>query len=209
MRTGETSHHGGQSGDIHADEEAVRFGRAIIVASAAPILDQPVDAIVCPANRRGVMGVGLSGMVRMTGGIEIEREAMAHAPLTIGTAVETTAGDLAARGVRVILHAVVSDSLGSPTRADIVRRATVSALQAVDRGRLKSVAFPPLGSGLAAIGLTTMMVFTYMIDEIVAHLRRFTSRLERIVLVCRDQREVREIGAALREVRQDWDGLRG
>ena len=62
------------------DAAGVRFGRAILVASAEPILRQPVEAIVCPANARGVMGVGVAGAVRTAGGIDIERAAMAKAP---------------------------------------------------------------------------------------------------------------------------------
>lgn len=190
------------------DKDVVRFGRARLIASSRPILEHEVSSIVSPANRRGVMGVGIAGAIRMAGGIEIEREAMAQAPLGLGTAVATSAGLLEQRGVTIIIHAVVSDALGSPTRADIVRHATIAALRIADASRVKSIAMPPLGSGVASFDLTGAMVFALMIEEIVAHLRRFTSRLERVVLVCRDDREVREISNIMRAARELWDGLR-
>jgi O-acetyl-ADP-ribose deacetylase (regulator of RNase III) len=190
------------------DRDVVRFGRARLIASSRPILEHEVSSIVCPANRRGVMGVGIAGAIRMAGGIEIEREAMAKAPLGLGTAVATSAGLLEQRGVTIIIHAVVSDALGSPTRADIVRHATIAALRIADANRVKSIGMPPLGSGVASFDLTGAMVFALMIEEIVAHLRRFTSRLERVVLVCRDDREVREIRNIMRAARELWDGLR-
>jgi len=189
-------------------KDVVRFGRARLIASSHPMLEHEVSGVVSPANRRGVMGVGIAGAIRMAGGIEIEREAMAKAPLGLGTAVATGSGLLEQRGVTIIIHAVVSDALGSPTRADIVRHATIAALRIADANRLKSIAMPPLGSGAASLDLTGAMVFALMIEEIVAHLRRFTSRLERVVLVCRDDREAREIGNILREARELWDGLR-
>jgi O-acetyl-ADP-ribose deacetylase (regulator of RNase III) len=190
------------------DKNVVRFGRARLIASSRPILEHEVSSIVSPANRRGVMGVGIAGAIRTAGGIEIEREAMAQAPLGLGTAVATSAGLLEQRGVTIIIHAVVSDALGSPTRADIVRHATIAVLRIADANRVKSIAMPPLGSGVASFDLTGAMVFALMIEEIVAHLRRFTSRLERVVLVCRDDREVREISNIMRAARELWDGLR-
>ncbi|MGI8486114.1 MAG: macro domain-containing protein [Thermomicrobiales bacterium] len=188
-------------------EDAVRFGRALLIASARPILDHQVMAIATPANRRGAMGVGVAGAVRMAGGIEIEREAMAKAPLGLGTALATGPGMLGSRGVVEVIHAVVSDSLGSPTRAETIRQATAAVLQVADEARLKSIAMPPLGSGMAAQGLTEAMGFALMIEEMVAYLRRFSSRLERIVLVCGDAREVREVGKLLREARVLWGEL--
>lgn len=189
-------------------EHGIRFGRTLLTASACHLLDHHGEAIVCPSNRRGVMGVGLAGMIRQAGGAEIEREAMAQAPLAIGTAVSTTPGLLADRGVRIIVHAVVSDALGAPTRRDIVRKATSAALELSDRHRVKSVVIPPLGFGLGPGRLPTHVVSALMIEEIVAHLRRFTSRIERIVLVQHDSADVEEVVAAIREARALFWGLR-
>lgn len=188
-------------------EPGVRFGRTLVIPSADSIFSHGVEAIVTPANRRGVMGVGVAGQVRIQGGAEIEREAMALAPLIMGRAVVTSAGKLAEKGTKAIVHAVVSDALGTPTRENIVREATTAALEAADRHRLRSLVLPPLGSGPGPGRFGSDTVILVMTEELVAHLRRFTSRLDRIVLVCRDQREVRDLEHALIEARRLWWGL--
>jgi O-acetyl-ADP-ribose deacetylase (regulator of RNase III) len=189
------------------ETEGVRFGRTLIHPVAGPVLGHEVQAIVCPANRRGVMGAGIAGRIRMAGGIEIEREAMAHAPLTIGSAISTTAGSLDRKGVQFIIHAVVSDALGAPTRLDIVRHATTASLTEADRRRVKSLLLPPLGSGLGPGRLPAGTVAVAMIEEIVAYLRRFNCRLDRIALAQHDPREAEEIRRALIEARELWWGL--
>lgn len=190
------------------DEDGVRFGRTLLVAVVGGPVDQAVDVVVCSANRRGVMGVGVAGAIRLAGGAEIEREIMQHAPLTMGSAYTTSSGSLTELGIRYVVHGVVSSELGSPSREDVVRRATTSVLREVDRVRARSVAFPPLGAGFGPDKLTTHQVTLVMIEEIVAHVRRFTSRIERIALLCRDQREVRATHEALTEARVLWLGIR-
>jgi O-acetyl-ADP-ribose deacetylase (regulator of RNase III) len=190
------------------ESSGVRFGRTLIVPTIGDLFDQEVQAIVCPANRRGVMGAGIAGRVRLAGGIDIEREAMAQAPLAVGAAVSTGAGALAGRGVKAVIHAVVSDALGAPTRIDIVQSATAAALKEADRLRVRSLLMPPLGSGLGSGRLPSGTVSAAMIEEIVAHLRRFTCRLERIVLSQSDAREAETIRKALLEARGLWWGLK-
>lgn len=189
-------------------EPGVRFGRTVVIPSADSLFSHQVDAIVAPANRRGVMGVGTAGLVRLEGGQDIEREAMAHAPLILGTAVVTTSGKLAARGTRAIIHAVVADSLGSPTREQTIRDATTAVLEAADKARVRSLAMPALASGKVSSSLDDDAAFLVMIEELVAYLRRFTSRLDRVVLICHDEREVRALDHALAEARRMWWGLR-
>lgn len=189
-------------------EPGVRFGRTLVVASARSIFDHHVEAIITPANRRGVMGVGVAGQVRIQGGAGIEREAMAMAPLTMGSAVVTSAGKLAGQGTRAVVHAVISDALGTPTREHIVREATMAALAVADSHRLRSLVLPPLGKGPGPGRFGTDTVLLVMAEEVVTYLRRFTSRLDRIVLACRDAREARDLEHALTEARRLWWGLR-
>lgn len=191
------------------EQTGVRFGRTLVATSHADVLDHAVQAIACPANRRGVMGAGIAGALRLAGGIEIEREAMAQAPLTIGTAIATTSGSLSERGVRCVIHAIVSDALGAPTRRDIVAHATSSVLEQADRQRVKSLLIPPLGLGLGPGRLAGTAVTEVMIEEIIAHLRRFRSRLDTIVLHQQDQRESAFVREALEEARRLLWEVRG
>jgi O-acetyl-ADP-ribose deacetylase (regulator of RNase III) len=195
---------------VQVDESTgVRFGRTLIVPTTGDPLRQAVDGIVVPANRRGAMGAGFAGQVRLAGGGEVERAAMGLAPLTIGGAVATDGGKLADQGIKTIIHAVVSDALGAPTRLDIVRAATSSAMVEADRRRVKALLLPLLGAGLGTGRLPSGQVMVVMIEEIVAHLRRFTSRIDRIILPQHSLAEAEEIRRALLEAREMWWGLKG
>lgn len=187
------------------DKESIRFGRTLFAVSSRPMLSHDVVGLVVPANRSGAMGVGIAGSIRTAGGFEIEREAMAKAPLALGTAHATTSGALAAQGVRAIIHAVVTDALGTPVeRPGTVRRATDATLQLAESLRLRTLAIPSLGGSAASFGLDGPGAFILMIDEAVAYQRRFSSRIERIILVCRDEREARAVRGLLLEVRSEW-----
>ena len=63
-----------------------------------------VDAVANAANDHLWMGAGVAGALKRAGGDEIEREAVAQGPVSLGTAVATGAGRLMATHV---LHAAV------------------------------------------------------------------------------------------------------
>jgi len=65
-----------------------------IVVKRGDLTQIPCDAIVNPANSFGYMGGGVAGAIKRIGGVEIENEAIAKAPIPVGTAVETTAENL-------------------------------------------------------------------------------------------------------------------
>lgn len=164
----------------------VRFGRTIVAAVVGDVLGQGTDGIVVMANRRGVLGTAAVGALRSLGGSEIEREAMARAPLELGSAIVTEAREVEGRGALAIVHAVVQPALGQAARLDDVRRGTFAALVAADEHRLRSLAFPLLGVevGLGR-ALDPAAVATAIVDELVGAVRRAAVRLERVVIVCR------------------------
>ena len=185
--------------------QGIRFGRTLVVATAGDLLDQQVDAVVHAANRRGVMGTGGPGAIRLVGGPDIELQAMRRAPLELGTAIVTEPGALAARGVRAVVHAVVHPTLGAPVRPAIVRRAIAAALQAAETRRFRSLALPPIGAGTDPDDPDPAVVAEVIVDEIVGHLRRSSSRLERIVLVTRLDVDAAAIAAVVGRARErDW-----
>ena len=180
----------------------VRFGRTIVVATAGDLLEQSVDAVVYGANCRGLMGRGGPGAIRLVAGPDVETEAMRRAPLALGAAVVTGSGALAGRGIRAIVHAVVHPVLGEPVKLPVVRRATAATLAAAEADRLRSLAMPILGAGTSDVRCDVVTLAEAMVDEIVGHLRRSSSRLERIVLVTRlavDEAAVAEAVARARE----------
>src|SRR3954469_9477940 len=69
-----------------------------------------VDAVVNPANSLGIMGGGVAGALSRRGGPTIQREAMSLAPIAVGAAVVTNAGQLHAKRV---IHAPTMEQPGT------------------------------------------------------------------------------------------------
>jgi O-acetyl-ADP-ribose deacetylase len=117
------------------------------------------DAIANAANDRLWMGAGVAGALRRAGGDEIEREAMAHGPIPLGTAIATTAGRLRAR--YVVHGAVMGQDLR--TNLDLVRRTTRACLALADELGCTSLVLPAFGTGVG--GLLLDDVAREMVDE--------------------------------------------
>jgi O-acetyl-ADP-ribose deacetylase len=108
-----------------------------------------VDAIANAANDRLWMGAGVAGAIKRAGGDEIEREAVDKGPITIGEAVATGAGRLAARWV---VHAAVMGQ-DLRTSAEAIAGATRSTLEVADELEAESLALPAFGTGVGGFPL--------------------------------------------------------
>ncbi|HJU36292.1 MAG TPA: macro domain-containing protein [Gaiellaceae bacterium] len=113
------------------------------------IAEVEADAIANAANDHLWMGAGVAGALKRAGGEEIEQEATAHAPIELGTAVATKAGNLEAR--YVVHGAVMGQDLR--TNADLVRRTTRSCLGLADELGCRSLALPAFGTGVGGFAV--------------------------------------------------------
>jgi O-acetyl-ADP-ribose deacetylase (regulator of RNase III) len=137
-----------------------------------------VDAIANAANTQLAHGGGVAGAISRAGGAEVQRESDRRAPIALGAAVETTAGDMPARWV---IHAATME-LGGPTSADIIRRATASTLWKAEELGAKSLALVAFGTGVG--GFSMAEAAEIETDEVRRHLDS-GSRLERVVFAVR------------------------
>jgi O-acetyl-ADP-ribose deacetylase (regulator of RNase III) len=137
-----------------------------------------VDAIANAANTQLAHGGGVAGAISRAGGAEVQRESDRRAPIGLGAAVETTAGDMPARW---IIHAATME-LGGPTSADIIRRATASTLWKAEELGAKSLALVAFGTGVG--GFSMAEAAEIETDEVRRHLDS-GSRLERVVFAVR------------------------
>src|ERR671924_1014281 len=110
----------------------------------ADITKLEVDAIANAANTALQHGGGVAGAISRAGGPDVQRESDEKAPIGLGDATETTAGEMPARWV---IHAATME-LGGPTSADIIRRATASTLAKADALGAKSLALVAFGTGV-------------------------------------------------------------
>src|SRR5436189_4770343 len=115
----------------------------------ADVTKLEVDAIANAANTRLMHGGGVAGAISRAGGPEVQRESDAKAPIGLGEAVETTAGEMPARWV---IHAATME-LGGPTSADIIERATDATLGRAEQLGCSSLALVAFGTGVGGFPL--------------------------------------------------------
>jgi O-acetyl-ADP-ribose deacetylase (regulator of RNase III) len=128
------------------------------------ITTMAVDAVVNPANSLGIMGGGVAGALSRRGGPSIQREAMSLAPIAVGAAVVTNAGQLYAKRV---IHAPTMEQPGTKVGVENVRRATRAALLAAAHHGLEMIAIPGMGTGLG--GVDPSDAARAIVDELRAH----------------------------------------
>ncbi len=112
-----------------ANRHHVTVARLEVIAGDVTKLE--VDAIANAANTELMHGGGVAGAISRAGGPAVQRESDERAPIGLGEAVETTAGDMPARWV---IHAATME-LGGPTSAEIIERATRSTLDRAEQSR--------------------------------------------------------------------------
>ena len=153
----------------------------------ADITKLEVDAIANAANTELRHGGGVAAAISRAGGPEIQTQSDRAAPIGIGEAVATGAGELPCRWV---IHAATMQ-IGGPTSADVIRRATASALAEAERLGARSLALVAFGTGVGGFPLAEAARIE--VEEVRRHLKH-GSELERIVFAVRgaDAREAFE-----------------
>ncbi|MBL7215039.1 MAG: macro domain-containing protein [Phycisphaerae bacterium] len=108
------------------------------------ITDQQVDAIVNAANSQLILGGGVAGAIRRKGGVVIQDECNAKAPIEVGQAVLTTGGNLKAT---YVIHAV-GPRMGAGDEDRKLRHATLNTLRVADKHQFASLAFCAISTGI-------------------------------------------------------------
>ncbi|MGZ4197111.1 MAG: macro domain-containing protein [Solirubrobacteraceae bacterium] len=144
----------------------------------ADITRLDVDAIANAANTDLKHGGGVAGAISRAGGPEVQRESDLLAPIGLGEAVETTAGEMPCRWV---IHAATME-LGGPTSADIIGRATASTLRRADELGATSLALVAFGTGVGGFPIEEAAAIE--VEAVRRHLAG-GSGLERVVFAVR------------------------
>lgn len=119
-----------------------------IIIKQGDITKEEVDAIVNPANSYGYMGGGVAGAIKNAGGIEIERQAIAQAPIPIGNSIITTAGKLKAK---YVIHSPTMEKPAQITDLKRIKNTTLAALNVADKNKLGKIAMPGMSTGVGGI----------------------------------------------------------
>lgn len=141
------------------------------------------DAIVNPANSLGWMQGLAASNIKKAGGEEIEINAVERAPLEIGNAILTNAGELP---FKAIIH---SSTMATPASNSIsynISMAVRGALHLADDRGFKILAMPGMGTGTGDFPKKEAAQF--MIEEI----QKFNPiHLEKVILVDVDEEMVK------------------
>jgi O-acetyl-ADP-ribose deacetylase len=162
---------------------------AEIEVAQADITKLEVDAIANAANTQLRHGGGVAGAISRAGGPEVQAESDRVAPIELGEAVETTAGEMPSRWV---IHAATME-LGGPTSAEIIRRTTASTLAKADELGAKSLALVAFGTGVG--GFPVEEAARIEVEEVRRHLEA-GSGIERVVFAVRGDEAERAFTAA-------------
>ncbi|MBI3753398.1 MAG: macro domain-containing protein [Deltaproteobacteria bacterium] len=119
-----------------------------IVVMQGSLLDADADVIVNAANSLGLMGGGVAMVIKKTTGDAVEEEAKKNAPIPVGKAILTTAGNLKFKG---IIHAPTMEIPGIRIPLVSVGKATKAALKLADEHGFSAVAFPGMGTGVGGV----------------------------------------------------------
>jgi O-acetyl-ADP-ribose deacetylase (regulator of RNase III) len=140
----------------------------------ADITKLEVDAIANAANTALQHGGGVAAAISRAGGPGVQKESYERAPIDLGEAVATTAGEMPSKWV---IHAATME-LGGPTSAEIIRRATASTLAAAEELGAKSLALVAFGTGVGGFPIDEAAQIE--VEEVERHLAK-GSELERVV----------------------------
>jgi O-acetyl-ADP-ribose deacetylase len=121
----------------------------VIEVLQADVTELEVDAITNAANTRLLHGGGVAGAIARAGGPTIQEQSNAKAPIRLGQAVETSAGDMPARWV---IHAATME-MDFRTDAGIIEKATRSTLAKASELGARSLALVAFGTGVGGFPL--------------------------------------------------------
>jgi O-acetyl-ADP-ribose deacetylase (regulator of RNase III) len=147
---------------------------ADVEVQQADITKLEVDAIANAANTDLRHGGGVAGAIVRAGGRSIQDESDRLAPIELGAAVASRAGELPARWV---IHAATMH-LGGGTSAEAIRAATASTLDVAEELGARSLGLVAFGSGVG--GFPVDEAARIEVEEVRRHLAA-RSGLERVV----------------------------
>jgi O-acetyl-ADP-ribose deacetylase (regulator of RNase III) len=146
------------------------------------ITDLEVEAFVFYARSDLKLGSGYGNAIAVRGGPSIKKELDELAPLEVGEAVITSAGNMKAK---YIIHAV-GPKFQEVNTEDKLRKTLGNILRLAEEKGIKQLALPPLGTGFYGIPLPVCAEI--MLEGIQSHLKN-ASNLQEVIICALDTRE--------------------
>ncbi|MBI4677130.1 MAG: macro domain-containing protein [Elusimicrobia bacterium] len=141
-----------------------------------------VDAFVFYARPDLQLGSGFGTAITQRGGPAVKKELEKLGPVATGSAVVTAAGEMKCKR---IIHAV-GPRFQEEDEERKLREVMRASLKKAEEGGVKTLAFPPMGTGF--YGITLDLCRKVMLDELRRHLEGPTA-LREVSIVVKDSRE--------------------
>jgi O-acetyl-ADP-ribose deacetylase (regulator of RNase III) len=157
--------------------DGIQVNQSIIRLIKDDITDLDVDAFVFYAQADLALGSGFGGAIAVRGGASVQKELEKLAPVALGEAVVTAAGDLKAK---YIIHAV-GPKFQEENSEGKLRTTLLNSLQRAEDIGVESLALPAMGSGY--YGTPVDLCARVMLEEIRGHLEGETGIKEVVICV--------------------------
>ncbi len=171
-----------------------RINRTTIRLVRDDITQVATDAMVHYARPDLNLGTGYGNAIAVRGGPSIQLEATKLAPVEVGEAVATKGGELPAK---YVIHAVGPRFQEADTEGKL-RRTALSALRLAKELGVKSIAFPPMGTGFYGVALDVSAQAT--LGAIAECATQGKTTIEEVILCVRDPRELKPFQNALEKL---------
>jgi O-acetyl-ADP-ribose deacetylase (regulator of RNase III) len=122
----------------------ITMGKTCVELVQGDLTEMCTDAIVNAANSQLQHGGGVAGAIVRKGGQIIQEESNRIAPVPVGQAAITGAGNLKCR---YVIHAV-GPRMGEGDEDTKLRNATLNSLRLADEHGLRSIAFCAISTGI-------------------------------------------------------------
>jgi O-acetyl-ADP-ribose deacetylase (regulator of RNase III) len=163
-------------------QDKIQIKKSTLSLIKDDITDLHIDTFVFYAQNDLALGSGFGSAINLRGGPSIRKELENLGPLKVTEAVITSAGDMKARH---IIHAAGPKFQEADTENKL-KLTIKNALKLAEERNLKSIAFPPMGSGFYGVPIDVSARIT--IQSITEYLKGGTA-IEEVVICAVDSRE--------------------
>jgi O-acetyl-ADP-ribose deacetylase (regulator of RNase III) len=163
-------------------QDKIQIKKSTLSLIKDDITDLNIDTFVFYANNDLSLGSGFGSAINLRGGPSIRKELENLGPLKVTEAVITSAGDMKAGH---IIHADGPKFQEEDTEGKL-KLTIKNALKLAEERGIKSIAFPPMGSGFYGVPIDVSARIT--IQSITEYLNDRTG-VEEVVICVMDSRE--------------------
>ncbi|MEN8264923.1 MAG: macro domain-containing protein [Nitrospirota bacterium] len=173
-------------------QDKIQIKKSTLRLIIGDITDLNIDTFVFYAKNDLALGSGFGSAINLRGGPSIRKELENLEPIKVTEAVITSAGDMKARH---IIHAAGPKFQEEDTE-DKLKLTIKNALKLAEERGLKSMAFPPMGSGFYGVPIDVSARIT--IQSITEYLNNGAG-IEEVVICAMDSREYEPFLAQLKK----------